>query len=154
MDEFLKSRQVITGAREMVNPDTGELELVPVAKTHTFVAGDSDTFYLTYVKFLSLVVEELTGPEIKVFTHLLLTYGTGVSIALIKEIKMEISVKTGLKLSTIDNVLSALAKKDIPLIFRKSKSVYYLNPRYAFKGSSSERNNQMRIIFDLGCKNC
>lgn len=155
MKEHVRTRQVVSGFKEMVDPDTGELMDMPVVGSIDFIAGDQDEFYLIYSKLISLIIEDdLSGPEIKVYAYLLKTFGVGVPIALIKSIKEDMSVIMKIKTSTIDNAISKLSSRPTPLIFRKDKSVYYLNPRFGLKGSSSERNKQMRILFQLGCKNC
>lgn len=155
MKEHIRTRQVIDDFKEMVDPDTGELTNVPVIKSIDFVAGDRDEFYLIYSKLISLIIEDdLSGPEIKVYAYLLKTFGVGVPIALIKSIKEDMSILMKIKTSTIDNAISRLSSRPTPLIFRKDKSVYYLNPRFGLKGSSSDRDKQMRILFQLGCKNC
>lgn len=155
MDEHIRTRQVITGTEEVVDTETGELTSVPIAQTISFVAGTKDEFYLVYSKLISLIIEgQLSGPEIKVYSYLLKTYGVGVPITLGKGIKQIMADLMGIKTGTIDNAISALSSRPVPLLFRKEKSVYYLNPRFALKGSSSERDSQMRILFELGCKNC
>lgn len=139
----------------MVDPDTGEMMDMPIVGHVDYMAGDQDEFYLIYSKLISLIIEDdLSGPEIKVYAYLLKTFGVGVPIALIKSIKENMSVIMKIKTSTIDNAISKLSSRPTPLIFRKDKSVYYLNPRFGLKGSSSERNKQMRILIQLGCKNC
>lgn len=155
MEEHKRTRPVVTGFKEMIDPDTGELTDMPVVGHIDFMAGDQDEFYLIYSKLISLIIEDdLSGPEIKVYAYLLKTFGVGVPIALIKSIKENMSVIMKIKTSTIDNAISKLSSRPTPLIFRKDKSVYYLNPRFGLKGSSSERNKQMKILIQLGCKNC
>ena len=155
MEEHKRTRPVVTGFKEMIDPDTGELTDMPIVGHIDFMAGDQDEFYLIYSKLISLIIEDdLSGPEIKVYAYLLKTFGVGVPIALIKSIKENMSVIMKIKTSTIDNAISKLSSRPTPLIFRKDKSVYYLNPRFGLKGSSSERNKQMKILIQLGCKNC
>ena len=155
MKEHVRTKQVITDFKEMIDPETGELMNMPVANTFEYIAGDRDDFYLVYSKLISLIIEDdLSRPEIKVYAYLLKTFGVGVPIALIKSIKEDMSVIMKIKTSTIDNAISKLSTRSTPLIFRKDKSVYYLNPRFGLKGSSSEREKQMKILFQLGCKNC
>lgn len=155
MNEHMRSKQIISDFKEMIDPDTGELVDMPIVNTINFIAGDKDEFYLIYSKLISLIIEDdLSGPEIKVYAYLLKTFGVGVPIALIKSIKEDMSTLMKIKTSTIDNAISRLSSRPTPLIFRKDKSVYYLNPRFGLKGSSSERNKQMKILIQLGCKNC
>lgn len=63
----------------------------------------------------------------------------GNKIVVNKQIKDEIIVKTKLAESTIKNALSSLVKKDIILKDDKYKGVYYLNPKYFFKGKVTDR---------------
>lgn len=155
LDEHFRSKQVIINKKEIVDAETGEVVSVPVTQTISYIAGDKDEFYLIYSKFLSLILDgELSGPEIKVYAYLLKTYGVGVPITLAKGIKMIMSEDMNLKVGTIDNAISALSNRKVPLLFRKDKSVYYINPRFGLKGSSGEREKQMKILFELGCKNC
>lgn len=157
MEEHVKTKQVVVGTKEIVDVETAELVTVPIIQNISFIAGDKDEFYLIYSKFISLVLYgELSGPQIKVYSYLLQTYGVGVPITLARGIKQIMSETLNIKIGTIDNAISALSNSSNknPLLFRKTKSIYYLNPRFALKGSSAEREKQMKILFELGCKNC
>ena len=155
MGEHFRTRQIIEKMRPVVDAETGELISVPVTKTVSYVAGDKDSFYLIYSKLISLILEdELSLPDVKVFAYLLKTYGVGVPIILSKSIKEIMIDELKLKMSTINNAISSISNLPTPLLFRKASSLYYLNPRFAIKGSSSERDTQMKVLFELGCKNC
>lgn len=155
MKEHIKKRSIIEGVRTVIDTETGELIEVPVTKTIVYIAGDKDSFYLIYSKFISLIIEdELSLPDIKVFAYLLKVYGVGVPIVLGKPIKEVMAKELKLKLNTINNSISSISNLPTPLLFRKKTSLYYLNPRFAIKGSSSERDNQIKVLFELGCKNC
>lgn len=155
MVEHIRTKQIIENSRPVIDAETGELIEVPVTKTVSYVAGDKDSFYLVYSKLISLILEdELSLPDVKVFAYLLKTYGVGVPIVLSKAVKEIIVEELNLKMSTINNSISSISNLPTPLLFRKATSLYYLNPRFAIKGSSSERDTQMRVLFELGCKNC
>lgn len=47
--------------------------------------------------------------------------------------------KTGLKEGTIKNTMAALVKKDMLLKDENYKGIYYLNPKYFFKGRINDR---------------
>jgi len=142
------------GNREITNyvdSETNEL-IGQEIKQHTYVANTREEFFLGYVKLLSVFYEELTGPEIKVYSYLLAHYRFDVNIGLIKSIKTEIANKLGIKLGTVDNAVSTLSQKK--LIYNTGKGSYKLNPRYAFKGSTSERQRLMKVMLELECKDC
>lgn len=88
--------------------------------------------------------------EIRVYGYLL-RYADGTSFAVSKAVRREISKVTTLNERTIYNTLKTLVKKNLLFYI---EGLYYLNPRYAFKGSSSIRNDKLKAIIELGCKDC
>ena len=156
MKAHIKNRIVIDEVKEFVDPRTGELVELPIIKTVPYVANSREEFYLVYASFIGLIVENtFEKAEIQVYAYLLQYYGAGKPFALIKSIKEDIAKITNLKVGTIDNVLQTLrTKPENPVLFRTAKSTYVLNPRYAFQGNSTDRTKAMKIIFELGCKNC
>ncbi len=57
--------------------------------------------------------------------------------------KEQVIQRTGLKEGTIKNAISSLVKKGM-LIKDKSKGVYYLNPKYFFKGKLGDRTKLIK----------
>lgn len=105
--------------------------------------------------FMDFLTFHGTLAEIKVFAYLLENYGTGVFISINKTIKEEICEATGLSnINTIGNVLTNLQTKKMPMLFKKGRGTFILNPRYAFKGSSKTRDKELMAIIKLGCTNC
>lgn len=141
---------------EVVNPITGEKEIAFGGGKIPYIADNRKDFFLVYASFIGIMIKGLSLAEIKVFAYLLSTYNSGTSIALIKSIKQEIMDNTGLKsLGTISNTISSLTKtKPHPLLHKVANSTYKLNPRYAYKGSVRDRDNELKAIFELGCKDC
>ena len=138
---------------DLINFETGEVGEANV-KQHEYMAG-KESFYLTYTFLINALQKDMTIAEIKVFAYLLEHYGAGVSISINKTIKEEMCEKTGLSsINTISNVLSTLQTKEIPMLFKKGRGTFILNPRYAFKGSSKTRDKELMAIIKLGCKNC
>jgi len=137
-----------------INED-GEV-LQNTLKKHTFIAGSKEQFFLGYVTMLS-VFKEISGPAIKVYSYLLMSYQTdamiGINMAVKKEIKAFIGSNAA-GVGTIDNCLSELTKQG--LLYKKADVTggYYINPRYAFKGSTKERDNKLKALIELGCSNC
>ena len=133
------------------NEESGEVVDVQT-KHHTYLAATKEQFFIGYVSMLSLFYEDLNGPEIKVYSYLLAHYNFDTTIAIIKTIKEDIAKKIGIKIGTIDNALGGLTRKN--LIYPAGKATYKLNPRYAFKGKTSERNELLRSILVLECPTC
>ena len=142
-----------TGFKErttVINED-GEI-LEENVKTHTYVTGDKEQFFLGYVSLLSMFYSELGLPEIKVYSYILQNYSTVDEFALIKHLKDKMVIKTGLKIGTINNSLYRLVEKR--LLYTTSRSVYKINPRFAFKGSSEDRKKQIKLMLELECPDC
>lgn len=56
-----------------------------------------------------------------------------------------ISIKTGLVKSSIKNSMVLLVRKGLIIKDSKYKQIYYLNPKYFFKGSIDERTKVMLV---------
>lgn len=139
----------------VLDSETGEV-LDQHVITNKFIANSKEEFFIGYVTLLS-VLKDISGPSIKVYAYLLMNYKPGTFIAISKPLKKLIlefigssaNVTTG-----IDNCLSELTKSN--LLFRPSnqRGGYYINPRYAFKGSTYDRNQSLKAIIELGCVEC
>ena len=57
-----------------------------------------------------------------------------------------------MSLSAVANGLTEL--KEAGLVYSQNKGMYQINPRYAFKGSTSNRDAALKAIIELGCKDC
>lgn len=121
-------------------------------KRHTYLADTKEQFFIGYVSMLAIFYEQLSGPEIKVYAYLLANYNFDTTIAIVKGIKNEMVKSMGGSTRTIDNALSTLTTKK--LIYSTGRSMYKLNPRYAFKGSTGERNRLLKVILEMECPDC
>lgn len=61
-----------------------------------------------------------------------------------KQMRNIMMQKTGLAESTIKNAFTTLVKKDMLIKDHNYKSVYYLNPKYFFKGTLSSRTKSIK----------
>lgn len=152
MKSYQKISKTIEKRNIFIDNNTGEIkddetELIELK----YITSKSDEFMLLYTSLLGIFIKELTLPDIKVYSYLLLNYNSGSKIGLIKGLKEDICIKTNLKLGTINNSISNLSK--LKLIVSFGKSVYELNPRYAFKGSSKDRNKRLNILLEH-CPDC
>ena len=119
---------------------------------HKYLAATKERFFIGYVSLLSVMAKELTGPEIKVYAWMLNKYNSGTTIGMVKGIKQEMSADIGIKLGTIDNALSGLCAKS--MIYSTGKAMYKMNPRYAYKGPTAERNKALKYMLELECPHC
>ena len=138
-------KEVIT----TVDSDTGEV-LDQNIKHHTYLVNTKEEFLLVYSTLLS-VFTDMEQSEIRVFGFLL-RYADGTRFAIDKSIRIEIANVTDLSERTIYNTVKILEQKK--LIFKHPSGAFQINPRYAFKGSTVERNNQLKILIELGCPEC
>lgn len=136
---------------EMVVSVDGEV-LDRNIKQHRYLAETKEQFFIGYVSMLALFYEELSGPEIKVYAYLLAHYNFDSTIAIVKGIKEEMVKKIGGSTRTIDNALVTLTAKK--LLYTTTRAIYKLNPRYAFKGSTGERNKLLKVILEMECPTC
>lgn len=68
----------------------------------------------------------------------------GNKITLDEDLRDRIKDKTKLASGTIKNAVSSLVKKGMLLKDEKYKSIYYLNPKYFFKGRITDRTKLIR----------
>ncbi len=149
MNAYIKTgKETITNT---VDRETGEIVDTEVKK-HKYLAATKEQFFIGYASMLSMIYKELTAPEIKVYAYLLDKYSSEAPIGMVKSIKEEIGDTIGLKLGTIDNALSSLAKKG--MVYSVGKASYKLNPRYAFKGSTATRNRVLKTVLEMECPTC
>lgn len=142
---FLK--RAFTNTKMVVDADTGELlqEDVQVVK---YLANNKEQFFLVYASLLGLF-QEMTAPEVKVYSYILEHYLSDSVIALPKGLKQVIGDKLKLKLGTVNNAITKL--NDKKLIYSTQRGLYKINPRYAFKGSTKERNQMLKFVLEVEC---
>ena len=137
----------------VIDSETGEILDEQIIK-HTYLAGSKEQFYIGYVKLLS-VFQDISGPAIKVYAYLLERYNAGIMIGINKALKNEIKKRINASGdSTVNNALTELVK--IGLLYKQKDvyGAYFINPRYAFKGSTSDRDKLLKTVIELHCPNC
>lgn len=153
----LRKQLSFTGeSREMVNPETGELENIPTLKNTGYLTETREIFYMVYAAFWGVILDNgFTIRDVQVFGYLLENYGAGRKIGIPLGIRKDIAERTKMSEGTVSNVLNKLCKtpENNPVLFKtKEKSIYILNPVYAFKGSTNERKGSIKAVFELGFK--
>jgi hypothetical protein len=135
---------------QYVDPETGELfdqEIV----THSYITKDTDTFILMYVTLIGML-GDLSNSAVKVLSYILVNYKVNTEFEIGGATRRKISSRFNIGLSSVANGLTELKKENI--LYSKERSLYVINPRYAYQGSTSDRKGAMKAIIELGCKDC
>lgn len=140
----------ITEVHTVVDETTGEV-ISEGVKKHTYIANSKEEFMLLYVSVLPIFISLAHGSKI-VYAYLLLTYNAGSMFEIGGASRATIAEYAGISTSAVANAITEL--KRLQLIYSPRKSMYQLNPRYAFRGSTSDRNKSLKALIELGCKNC
>lgn len=149
MNSFLKVGKVII--TDTVDSGTGEV-LGSTRVEETFLAGNRDDFFLCYGALLHLIID-MTIAEVKTYMWLLSQYSDGTKFDISKKLRVEIGNKTGLNERSIYNIIPDLEKKKL-IVRMVDTGLYVINPRYAFKGSSSTRAKNLKYILENHCPLC
>lgn len=144
---YLKTNLIST--RELVDIETGEIIDYNV-NHHKYLANNKEEFMLLYSSILG-IFEGLEQSEIRVYGYLL-RYAEGLEFDISKKIRLNIAESTNLNERTVYKTCQSLVDKK--LIYKNSNGLYKINPRYAFKGSTSERNAALKAILEIECPEC
>lgn len=145
---YLKTK--ITQTTEVVNVDTGEVIETNVKK-HSYIANSKEEFFLLYVNALPIFIG-LSHPAKTIYAYLLKDYTSKTLFEIGSGLRGVMKEQLGIASSTIANALTELVEHN--LLYSPKRSMYQINPRYAFKGSTSDRNEALKAIIELGCKDC
>ncbi len=108
-----------------------------------------DEFMLIYSSLLSVFME-MGLAEIRIYGYLL-KYSTEHKIDISKKLRMDIAKATSLNERSVYNTIKILEEKR--LVF-KHDGLYRINPKYAFRGSSYERANELKLVLEMRCPDC
>jgi hypothetical protein len=145
---FIKTGAVHT--TDIVDMNTGEVIETIINKTK-YLANTKEEFYLMYSSMV-LILKSSSDVRMKLFAALLERYSQGQEFAMSKSLKLIMAGETGCKPRSFDAAFTSLIKDNI--IVKISNQLYKINPRHVFQGSSSDRNNQLKAIIELGCREC
>jgi hypothetical protein len=131
-----------------LDKDTGEL-LGHNTKKHGYIANSKEEFLLIYSSLLGVFMR-MEQTEIRVYGYLL-RYANGIDFSISKALRQKMAEEIDLNERTIYNTIIILKQKNL---IAENDKLYRINPRYAFKGSTVDRNNSLKAIIELGCKDC
>jgi hypothetical protein len=134
----------------VVDKDTGEVIDVN-QKKHTYLANTNEEFFFGYSSLVGIFMN-MSQAEIRIFGYLL-RYDKGVQFDISKKIRLHMASTIDINERTILNTIPSLLEKNLIYQFEDT-GLYQLNPRHAFNGGHKQRNNALKVIIELGCKNC
>ena len=133
-----------------IDKETGEILDVTINKT-SYLANTKEDFYLMYSSMV-LILKGSSDVKMKLFASLLERYSRGQEFSMSKGLKEIIAKETHCKARSLDTAFTELVRANI--IVKIETQLYKINPRHIFQGSSINRNNHLRAIIELGCKDC
>ena len=129
-----------------VDVDTGEI-LSSNERSYGYIANSKEEFFLVYSSILGIFMN-MTQSEIRVYSYLL-RYSSGIDFAINKGLRVKIGDEVGINERTVYVTIDSLIKKNLII---NMGDLYVINPRYAFRGSTKERDNKLKAIIELGYK--
>lgn len=132
-----KIKTINTNTTTIIDGETGEVLNNCIKKIK--VVTDTDDFALIYVGFWNaLIGNTLIKADIELLAYILKNFSDGRLFSITKVMKEEICKETGKNITTYNNCTRVLVHNNF--IIKKGTRTYVVNPEYAFKGSSKNRN--------------
>jgi len=138
-----KKRLVQQKVETVINEKTGEI--IEKLETEISRVSTSDSFIQMYLDDMSGILNIKNYSEFQVLAQLWKRskFDTN-EVILVKKNKEEIAEIIGTTLQNVNNTLSQLKRKK--LLINKDRGVYYLNPKFFFKGYMQNRPTAMKVI--------
>ena len=133
-----------------VDISTGEV-IDEQINTTKYIANTAEEFFLMYSSMV-LILKGSTDVRMKLFAALLERYSKGQEFSIPKSLKEILAKEVNCSARSFDSAVTSLAEDNV--IIRTDRSLYRINPRHVFQGSSNERNNQLKSVIELYCKEC
>jgi len=138
-------KTVQTEIVQTVDSSTGELLDISTKKVEVLVK-DKEEFFFLYSHILGILDSITRGPELSILSVIIFKHVTTSGYVYINdEIKADIAQRCGISISSVSKGLKSLAINGI--LKHSKRGVYSLNPNYAWKGTTSTRNEKLK--FDL-----
>lgn len=136
--------------------DSGEVKIVE--NTVVRRVDSSSEFMQVYLQDYSGLLKLETATESKLLIILWAksewnqeNTNNGNKVVIIKAYKERWAAELNVSLSTLNNTITSLVKKE--LLISEERSLYYLNPLYFFKGFSKDRPAVIRRITEYRLSN-
>lgn len=133
----------------VIDSKTGEL-LDTEIKEHSYLANTKEEFFMGYSALIGVFMK-MNQAEIRIFGYCL-RFAKGVKFDISKKMRISMAHEIDINERTIHNTLPILLEKK--LLFVHDDGLYQINPRYAYRGSTSERNQALQAVLKLHCKDC
>lgn len=144
------SRTSNTKTNTIIDRETGEI-LSQTTNKDKYLAGSKEEFYLMYSSMV-IILKSSSDVRMKLFASLLERYSKGVEFGMSADLKKIIASETGCSPRSLDSAMTDLVEKNI--IVKLGRSLYRINPRHIFQGSSDNRNRELLAVIELHCPNC
>jgi len=144
-----KKKVIYEESKIVTDKETGEV-IQETSKVIKKVAHDE--FMQVYLDDLKGIMSIENKSQLKVLVELwkLAKFNTN-QVIIVKAVKQQIADNIGIAYKTVDNHIVKMQKSG--LLIRKDRSVYYLNPKYFFKGYLENRPKLIRFIVEYQIKN-
>lgn len=136
---------------ETVVSEHGEI-LEQNIKNIKYLANSQEEFFIIYASTIGLIENGMSEAETKLYAHILRNYNVGAEIGISKQMRINIGKKLELNERTVLNTLGMLTSKK--LLYTTTKGIYKINPRYAYKGSTINRNKDLKFVLEVECPDC
>jgi len=133
-----------------IDSETGEILDETINKTK-YLANTVEEFFLMYSSMV-LILKGSTDVRMKLFAALLERYSKGQEFSIPKSLKEILAKEVKCSARSFDAAITSLAEDRV--IIRTDRSLYRINPRHVFQGSSNERNSQLKAVIELYCPDC
>ena len=144
MSKITGPKTRIVETRQTIDFDTGEVRFEDKLLQRRV---SSERFIMVYLDDMASILGLSKGAEYKVLMWLWerAEFDTN-KIVVVKAIKKEMEKELGIAYRTIVNSITSLTRKN--LLLNPDRSVYYLNPKFFFKGSEMARRKQIRVLIE------
>lgn len=134
---------VVTADGEVISQEINNIK---------YLANTQEEFFIIYASAIGIIESGMSQAETSLYAHLLRNYSVGAEIGISKQMRINLGKKLELNERTVLNTLGMLVEKK--LIYTVSKGIYKLNPRYAYKGSTFNRNRDLKFVLEVECPHC
>ena len=143
--------------KTVIDGETGE---ILSASVETVRRLSSDEFVQIYLEDMKSLMQLSTKGEIQILIWLWKASmfieaenSIGNKVIINKQLYSLISENTGLTEGAIRNTVSVLVKKDLLIKDAKFRGIYYLNPKFFFKGKLTDRIKSFKLVLEYKMNN-